>query len=51
MMMLKQAAGTTGTSSVLRVKGSKYLDRVQGQNCSFSFEQQSKQNSNENEAK
>ncbi len=38
----------TGTS---RTMGSKYLNRVQVQNCSFSFEQQSKQNSNENETK
>jgi hypothetical protein len=47
MMMLKQVAGTTGTSSLT---GSKYLNTVQDQNCSFSFEQQQAK-FNENETK
>jgi hypothetical protein len=34
---VEQVAGTTGTSSVLQVTGSKYLNRVHGQNCSFLF--------------
>ncbi len=48
MMMLKQVAGTQVLLLFYGYNGIKIPEQSPGQNCSFSFEQQSKQNSNEN---